>query len=68
MDIILYVEVFMCKLNKENKFSYINVNVEVDVFSMKFINGDCEKKKFLCVIYRFMYYCYKSYLFNNLGY
>lgn len=50
MDIILYAEAFMCKSNKENKSSYINVNAEVDVFSTKFINGDCEKKN-LCVLY-----------------
>lgn len=66
MDIILYLGVFICKLNKVNKFSYKNVKVEVNVFSIKLINGDCEKKKFLCVIY--MYYCYKSYLFNDLVY
>lgn len=52
MDIILYAEAFMCKSNKENKSSYINVNAEVDVFSTKFINGDCEKKKtFVCYTY-----------------
>lgn len=67
MDIILYAEAFMCKSNKENKSSYINVNAEVDVFSTKFINGDCEKKKPLCAIHRPMYYCYKSYSLNNLG-
>lgn len=52
MDIILYVGVFICKLNKVNKFSYKNVKVEVNVFSIKLINGDCEKKKiFVCYIY-----------------
>lgn len=50
MDIILYAEAFMCKSNKENKSSYINVKAEVDVFSTKFINGDCGKKN-LCVLY-----------------
>lgn len=50
MDIILYAEAFMCKSNKDNKSSYINVKAEVDVFSTKFINGDCEKK-ILCVLY-----------------
>lgn len=50
MDIILYVGVFICKLNKVNKFSYKNVKVEVNVFSIKLINGDCEKKYF-CVLY-----------------
>lgn len=65
MDIILYAEAFMCKSNKENKSSYINVKAEVDVFSTKFINGDCGIKKPLCAIH--MYYCYKRYSLNNLG-
>lgn len=50
MDIILYAGAFICKSNKVNKYSYKNVKAEVDVFSTKFINGDCGKKN-LCVLY-----------------
>lgn len=51
MDIILYAGAFICKSNKVNKSSYKNVKAEVNVFSTKLINGDCEKKKNLCVLY-----------------
>lgn len=64
MDIILYAGAFICKSNKVNKSSYKNVKAEVNVFSTKLINGDCEKKKPLCAIH--MYYCYKSYSLNDL--
>lgn len=51
MDIILYAGAFICKSNKVNKSSYKNVKADVDVFSTKFINGDCEKKTFVCYTY-----------------
>lgn len=52
MDIILYPGAFICKSNKVNKSSYKNVKAEVNVFSTKLINGDCEKKKtFVCYTY-----------------
>lgn len=51
MDIILYAGAFICKSNKVNKSSYKNVKAEVDVFSTKFINGDCGKKTFVCYTY-----------------
>lgn len=52
MDIILYAGAFICKSNKVNKSSYKNVKAEVNVFSTKFINGDCGiKKTSVCYTY-----------------
>lgn len=44
MELILYAGAFMCTSNKVNKSNCIKVKAEVDVFSMKFINGHCEIK------------------------